>query len=124
MRVRLIGLDIDGTLLNSRKQITPRTREAVEAAARAGVHIAYVTGRPLAGTAGPIRLDGVRYIIASNGATTHDVVSGALLRGRFEPPCAVRVGFDAEQDALRFDPEPVAAPAAGAAPEPAEGKGA
>ena len=40
MSIKLIGLDIDGTLLNSRKQISPRTREAVDAAARAGIHIA------------------------------------------------------------------------------------
>ena len=90
MSIKLIGLDIDGTLLNSRKQISPRTREAVDAAARAGIHIAYLTGRPLHGVTENIRVPAVSYIVSSNGAATHDVVSGALLRGRFIPKDAAK----------------------------------
>ena len=90
MPVKLIGLDIDGTLLNSRKQLTPRTRESIEAAARAGIRVAYLTGRPLAGTEGPIRLSAVSHIVASNGATTHELASGSLLRGRYIPKEAAK----------------------------------
>jgi len=90
MPIKLIGLDIDGTLLDSRKRISPRTRGAIEAAARAGIRFVYLTGRPLSGTSGPIRLDAVSYIIASNGATTHDAASGALLRGRYIPKPAAQ----------------------------------
>ncbi|MBX7183594.1 MAG: Cof-type HAD-IIB family hydrolase [Vicinamibacteria bacterium] len=42
---RVLALDIDGTLLNSRKEISPRNRAAIEAAGAAGVRIALVTGR-------------------------------------------------------------------------------
>ena len=90
MPVKLIGLDIDGTLLNSRKQLTPRTRESIEAAARAGIRVAYLTGRPLSGTEGPIRLSVVSHIVASNGATTHELASGSLLRGRYIPKEAAK----------------------------------
>ena len=44
-RIRVLALDIDGTLLNSRKEISPRNLEALASAERAGVRIALVTGR-------------------------------------------------------------------------------
>lgn len=43
--MRLLALDIDGTLLNSRKEISERNRAAILAASEAGVRIALVTGR-------------------------------------------------------------------------------
>jgi Cof subfamily protein (haloacid dehalogenase superfamily) len=43
--IALVALDIDGTLLTSRKTISPRTHAAVHAAVRRGVHVALVTGR-------------------------------------------------------------------------------
>ena len=44
-RVRVLALDIDGTLLNSRKEISPRNLAAVTAARDAGVRVALITGR-------------------------------------------------------------------------------
>lgn len=43
--IRVVALDIDGTLLNSRQEISPRNLAAVKAAGEAGLHIALVTGR-------------------------------------------------------------------------------
>jgi Cof subfamily protein (haloacid dehalogenase superfamily) len=43
--VRLIALDIDGTLLRSDKTLAPRTRAAVERARARGVRLVLVTGR-------------------------------------------------------------------------------
>jgi Cof subfamily protein (haloacid dehalogenase superfamily) len=43
--VRLLVLDIDGTLLTSGKVISPRTRAAVQGARERGVHLALATGR-------------------------------------------------------------------------------
>jgi Cof subfamily protein (haloacid dehalogenase superfamily) len=42
---RVLALDIDGTLLNSRGEISPRNREALRATREAGVRIVLVTGR-------------------------------------------------------------------------------
>ena len=42
-------LDIDGTLLNSKKEITPSVFEAIQDAKAAGVKIVITTGRPIAG---------------------------------------------------------------------------
>ena len=43
--IRLVAIDIDGTLLDSRWQLPDRNREAVCAAVDAGVEVAIVTGR-------------------------------------------------------------------------------
>jgi Cof subfamily protein (haloacid dehalogenase superfamily) len=41
----LLALDIDGTLLNSRKEISPRNLAAIAAARAMGVRVALITGR-------------------------------------------------------------------------------
>jgi Cof subfamily protein (haloacid dehalogenase superfamily) len=43
--IKLIGIDVDGTLLNSRGQIPDENLDAINAAAQRGIHIAIVTGR-------------------------------------------------------------------------------
>lgn len=45
MAIRLIALDIDGTLLDSRFQVPEANREAVAAATARGIEVALVTGR-------------------------------------------------------------------------------
>ncbi len=45
MPIRLIGIDIDGTLLDSRWQLPERNREVLSEAVRRGVEVAIVTGR-------------------------------------------------------------------------------
>jgi Cof subfamily protein (haloacid dehalogenase superfamily) len=45
MPVRLIALDIDGTLLDERSQLPAMNRDAVAAAANRGIEVALVTGR-------------------------------------------------------------------------------
>jgi Cof subfamily protein (haloacid dehalogenase superfamily) len=78
--VRLLGLDVDGTLLTTVETLTPRTRAALEAAGGLGWHVALVTGRPLA-IALPVARDlGVgQFIAAANGATVAEVETGAVL---------------------------------------------
>ena len=43
---RLLATDLDGTLLRSDGTVSPRAREAIAAAADAGVQVLFVTGRP------------------------------------------------------------------------------
>ena len=42
---RIIALDIDGTLLNSQKQVTPDAKAAIRQAVERGVTVAFCTGR-------------------------------------------------------------------------------
>lgn len=52
MKYKLLALDIDGTLTNSEKKITPKTKEVLEQIQRAGVKVILASGRPLAGLIG------------------------------------------------------------------------
>ena len=45
MAISLLALDLDGTLLNGRGQISDRNRTAIDNARANGVHVALVTGR-------------------------------------------------------------------------------
>ena len=44
--IRLVGLDLDGTVFDSRKRISPRTAQAIERACAMGVQVLPATGRP------------------------------------------------------------------------------
>jgi Cof subfamily protein (haloacid dehalogenase superfamily) len=69
MAVRLIALDIDGTLLDSRWQLPEANRVAILEATRRGIEVALVTGRRY-DFAMPIahQLDSALTLIVSNGA--------------------------------------------------------
>lgn len=47
MAIKLIAIDIDGTLLDSQKQLSSKNKEAIQAARNQGVKIVLCTGRPL-----------------------------------------------------------------------------
>ena len=44
--IKVLALDLDGTLTNNAKVITPRTKAALQAAADRGVRIVLASGRP------------------------------------------------------------------------------
>src|ERR1700724_264658 len=44
-QIKLLVIDIDGTLLNPQRQITPQTRAAIQAAQATGVIVTLATGR-------------------------------------------------------------------------------
>ena len=46
MSIKLIAVDIDGTLVNSQKEITPEVFSAIQDAKEAGVKVVIATGRP------------------------------------------------------------------------------
>lgn len=74
MKIKLIALDLDGTTLNSRKSISERNRAAMESAAAMGVNIVVATGRPFSALPKDVfRIDAIRYMLTSNGASITDV---------------------------------------------------
>ena len=69
----LIALDMDGSLLTTDKQLTPRSRAALERAAEAGARIVPATGRFFLGLPEAIRsAPFLRYAITINGAAVLD----------------------------------------------------
>ena len=70
--VRLVALDLDGTLLSRNNEVTPATREAIARAVAHGVAVVPATGRPLASLPPVVaKLPGIRYAITSNGAAVY-----------------------------------------------------
>ena len=47
--IKVLALDLDGTLTNDQKEVTPRTRAALDAAIERGVTVVLASGRPTAG---------------------------------------------------------------------------
>lgn len=76
-KIRMIAFDLDGTLLDSEKQITEYTKEVLKQAAGRGIEIVPSTGRPFKGVPKDVlNLPGVRYAVTSNGARMIEVKSG------------------------------------------------
>ena len=48
-KIKMIGLDLDGTLLNDKKELTSHTREILTRAIDQGVTVLVATGRPVTG---------------------------------------------------------------------------
>ena len=72
MAYKLLVLDLDGTLTNSRKEITPHTLDTLIRAQEKGIRIVLASGRPTYGVA-PVA-DALRladfggYILSYNGS--------------------------------------------------------
>lgn len=73
--IRLIALDLDGTLYTDEKKITPHTLEVLAHAAEQGVLVMPATGRTATGFPNVLKeLPFVRYALTSNGAAVHDFI--------------------------------------------------
>ena len=80
-KIRLVGLDLDGTLLNGNKQITEMTRKAVEEVIARGVAVVPTTGRTLAGIPETVKaLPGISRCVTANGAGIYDLTTGQCLQ--------------------------------------------
>ena len=83
MKYKMIVLDLDGTLTNNKKEITPRTKQALMQAQAAGVHVVLASGRPTYGIvplAEELKLKENRgYILAFNGGEIIDCTNNEVL---------------------------------------------
>ncbi len=80
-RIRLVALDLDGTLIGEDLMLRPRVREAVATAQAQGVAVTIVTGRMFAAAKPFVQALGVRGpIVCYQGAAIFDAESGATLR--------------------------------------------
>jgi HAD superfamily hydrolase (TIGR01484 family) len=108
MAIRLIALDLDGTLLDSRGRVSGRNRAAIDEARARGVSVALVTGRRFR-DARPLALElGLDVpVIAHNGALTKHAHSletvAAVLMPVEAARAVVRVGREHGADALVSD---------------------
>lgn len=93
MEIKLLAVDMDETVVNSRHQVTESTRVALELAIQRGILVVPVTGRCLEGVPSKIRrMDGIDYFITSNGAKVYDFKEHKILYRRLisnQTACAI-----------------------------------
>lgn len=91
MMTRIIALDLDGTLLDDRRQIHPRSAEAIQRAFAAGIELVFASGRMAASIACFIDELKVRaHIVSCNGAYVvaadgSEVVHAPVKRSHADP---------------------------------------
>ena len=79
-RIGIVALDLDGTLLDSRKRLSAANRAALTRAAEEGVQIVPTTGRFFGMMPEAVRsLPFVRYAITINGAEVYDRVEDRIV---------------------------------------------
>ena len=88
--IKLIALDLDGTLTNSKKLVTPYTKEVLKQATEPGVRIVLASGRPTVGVwpiARELELDKLGgYILSYNGGCIVDCVTQQVIAQEQFPP--------------------------------------
>lgn len=86
-KIKMIGLDLDGTLLTDKKELTERTRKAVSSALEQGVVVLVATGRPWLGVPEELRnFPGMRYALTSNGARIIDTLENRVIEEHLLSP--------------------------------------
>jgi Cof subfamily protein (haloacid dehalogenase superfamily) len=91
MAIKLVAIDMDGTLLNPQHEITPAVKSAIARAHKKGVMVVLTTGRPLVGIQRYLMeldlVDEGQYCISYNGALVHRANDGECV-------AEITLGFD------------------------------
>lgn len=101
---KILFTDLDGTLLNDKKEITPGNQEAIDEALAKGHYVVISTGRPLVSARIQAERLGLTkegcYAITYNGAQIYDTFHQKTVYGKGLPRTLVKPLFDA---AASFD---------------------
>lgn len=80
MSIKLVAVDIDGTLLTNDRKVTPEVFEAVQEAKKQGVKVIIATGRPIPGVQPLLNELNLKeegdYVITFNGGLVQDTSTG------------------------------------------------
>lgn len=91
--IKLVAIDLDGTLLNSHKEISQKNKDVLAQAKAAGVKIVLCTGRPLAAIEVYLETLGLRdngdYSITFNGGLVQKNDTGEIIEKALMPLDAV-----------------------------------
>ena len=108
MSIRVIALDIDGTLTNKKKEITPRTKEALKKAQEMGIRLILASGRPDKGLIQYVEeLEMDKYhglCVSYNGSRVFDCQTGEVL---FNETMTVEEGRAVLEHMKKFNVRPM-----------------
>ena len=91
----MIGLDLDGTLLNDKKELLPYTKDVLRRAVEQGIIVLVATGRPWLGVPEELRnFPGMRYALTSNGARIIDRDENRVIEEKLLSPELARKALE------------------------------
>ncbi len=72
-RIKLIALDLDGTVLRDNNTLSTAVRNAVEKVIESGIQVVAASGRPYGSMPESVlKIEGIDYAVTSNGAAIYD----------------------------------------------------
>lgn len=78
--IKLIALDLDGTLFDNSSRISKRNLTAIRSITDKGIHVVISTGRPFEGIPfDQIKGTGINYAITANGSGIYEISTGKCL---------------------------------------------
>ncbi|MBP2057709.1 Cof subfamily protein (haloacid dehalogenase superfamily) [Lactobacillus colini] len=84
MSIKLLAVDLDGTLLNSDQKISSQTKSALQKAAKLGINVVPCSGRPFPGVKGYLDELGLagdnQYAVTFNGALVFNLKGDILVK--------------------------------------------
>lgn len=101
---KLIAIDLDGTLLNSKNEISTENLLAIKEAQQEGIEIVIATGRAHFDVQSIFKGTGIQtWVIAANGATIYDREGHLFHHQPIEPGTAYKVLQSLEQDGYYYE---------------------
>ena len=80
IKAKMIGMDLDGTLLTTQKELTAYTKDVLRRAIDQGIIVMPATGRPLSGLPKELlEFPGIMYAVTANGGRILDIRTGESL---------------------------------------------
>lgn len=102
--IKLIAIDLDGTLLNSKSEISKENIEAIKTAQSCGIEIVISTGRAQFDVQTIFEKTGINtWVIGANGATIHDPDSKLYHSQPIEPSVAYSILDSLEKDGYYYE---------------------
>ena len=78
--IKLVALDLDGTLFDNSSRISKRNLTAIRSITDKGIHVVISTGRPFEGIPfDQIKGTGINYAITANGSGIYEISNGKCL---------------------------------------------
>ena len=78
--IKLVALDLDGTLFDNSSRISERNLTAIRSITDKGIHVVISTGRPFEGIPfDQIKGTGINYAITANGSGIYEISTGKCL---------------------------------------------
>ena len=100
--IKLITIDVDGTLVTPLKRLTKENIIAIDKARDLGVHIALASGRPYSGMRGLVKKLGLdrkdHFSVCQNGSYIFDNFTEEAISGTYQYPSDLKIVDDLVKD--------------------------